>query len=261
MKANGVNHDLLADFVGGALEGTPEHDEVVRLIRVDPAWRNAFDQLNRALLATAVDLTLLRDTPVPMPADVAQRISAALEAEEKPDAFPVKRSRPFIHKLRWAVPVAVAAAALGFVAIKLPVGGGVGAGTSANKNAAPQAAEDAAGSMALPFPVVTSGQNYTRATIGKAPAPSLASPPKSDSLTGRDATNLDRLANPQALRTCLDTVGQALPGAPTLVDFARFEDKPALVISITAANGKWLFVAGPQCGVAGADEIYRAPLP
>ncbi|WP_373688915.1 hypothetical protein [Verrucosispora sioxanthis] len=34
-----VDHDLLADYLGGALDGTPEHAEIARRVAQDPAWR------------------------------------------------------------------------------------------------------------------------------------------------------------------------------------------------------------------------------
>jgi hypothetical protein len=257
VSAQQVDHDLLADYVGGALEGTPAHDEVAHLVATDPAWRGAYDQLNAALSLTARDLALLRDTPEPMPADVAERILSALEPTPPP------RSRPFIHKLRWAVPIAVAAAAFAFVAIKLPASG-TSQSTSAPAMKAPEAAADAAGSAsAEPVPTITSGKQHNRAslrTLTYSSTDTKAAPQSSRDLFGAQSVPaLDRLRNPQALKACLDAVALVLPGKPTLVDYAYFEGNPALVISITATDGKWTFVAGPDCGLAGPDEIFRAP--
>ena len=256
-----VDHDLIADYVGGALDGTPDFARVEQLIATDPGWRQAFEQLTIALRATAADLGRLRDVPEPMPADVAERITAALT----PAPTPV-RSRVFIHKLRWAVPLAVAAAAIGFLWLKVPLTNpatGMHDGAAAQKAVAPEMATDAAGQ---PVPVITSGRHYDRSTVatGSADVPRAAasSPPKADSLAGKEpVAGLERLSNPAALNACLHEVALVLPGTPTLVDMAIFENMPAVVISITATSGKWTFVAGPQCGLAGPDEIYRAPLP
>ena len=52
----------------------------------------------------------------------------------------------------------------------------------------------------------------------------------------------------------------ALPGGTvTGADFARFEGRPALVVTVDTATGGWWLVAGPQCGVNGADELFRTP--
>lgn len=247
-----VDHDLLADYVGGALEGTPSQDEIARLVAVDPAWKSAYEQLTAALTATAADLGRLRDTAEPMPADVVERISEALA--------PPARSKPFIHKLRWAVPVAVAAAAIGFAAIKLPVAT-MTQGTGAPAMKAPEAAVDSAGSgSAQPVPTITSGKQHNRTNLRSETTRDLATPSKEQPVYGLQTSPLTRLENPQALRACLDAVALVLPGKPTLVDYSYFEGKPALVISITAPDGKWTFVAGPDCGLAGPDEIYRTPL-
>jgi hypothetical protein len=71
---------------------------------------------------------------------------------------------------------------------------------------------------------------------------------------------LERLTDPVALRMCLDAVAVVLPGTTTLIDYAYFENRPALVISITSTNGIWTLVAGPSCGINGPDEKFRTPL-
>ncbi|MFU8873395.1 hypothetical protein [Micromonospora sp. SL4-19] len=76
---SGVDHDLLADYVGGALDGTPERVTVARLIEEDPAWRDAYAALARAVDLVHTDLAGWADAPAPeMPLAVADRIAAAL---------------------------------------------------------------------------------------------------------------------------------------------------------------------------------------
>ena len=252
-----VDHDLLADYVGGALEGTRAHDEVAHLIATVPAWRRAAEQLMAALDATALDLGRLRDTPEPMPADVVERISDALAPLAR-EVAPPPQPKPFIHKLRWAVPIAVAAAALGFYALKIPVET-YSQTTGAPALRAPEAAADSAGKAnALPVPTISSGRQLDRNNLGEDAIRSGSTPPKS-AIYGNEP-GLERLFNPLALQACLDAVAVVLPGKPTLVEYASFEGRPALVISITATEGKWTFVAGPNCGLTGPDEIYRAKL-
>jgi hypothetical protein len=258
-----VDHDLLADFVGGALEGTPTHGRIAHLVATDPSWRRAAEQLTTALHATSLDLDRLRRTPEPMPADVAERISAALAPAPAPT--PVRRParQTFFHKLRWAVPIAAVAGAFAFFALKLPVGMPTQSGVPARGTNG--IAADSATGAEIPVPTITSGQQHDRTNLrdsgrtngGEAAPKAAASDGRYYGLT---VPGLQRLTDPHALRLCLDAVAVVLPGKATLVDYAYFEGRPALVISITATSGKWTFVAGPDCGIAGPDEIYRTPL-
>lgn len=74
-----VDHDLLADYLGGALDGTPEQATVARLIDEDPAWREAYALLAPALDLVRADLADWAAAPMPeLPLAVADRITAAL---------------------------------------------------------------------------------------------------------------------------------------------------------------------------------------
>ncbi|MFC0004284.1 hypothetical protein [Micromonospora siamensis] len=74
-----VDHDLLADFVGGALEGTPEQATVNRLVDEDAAWSTAYARLLAALPQVHDDLARWAAGPAPeMPLAVTERIAAAL---------------------------------------------------------------------------------------------------------------------------------------------------------------------------------------
>lgn len=74
-----VDHDLLADYLGGALDGTPEQAAVARLVEQDPAWGEAYDALARAVELVHADLAAWAAEPVPeLPPTVADRIDAAL---------------------------------------------------------------------------------------------------------------------------------------------------------------------------------------
>ncbi|MFG2056318.1 hypothetical protein ACGFI9_20070 [Micromonospora sp. NPDC048930] len=76
---SGVDHDLLADYVGGALEGTPEQDTVARLVEADRAWGAAYAELTRAIDLVHAELADWAGEPAPeMPLAVADRITAAL---------------------------------------------------------------------------------------------------------------------------------------------------------------------------------------
>ena len=88
-----VDIDLLADYVGGALDGTPDETVVAGLIADDPAWRAAHDALTGGTAVVGAQLRLLGAAPEPMPTDVAVRLDAAL-AELAPLTGPVDGARP-----------------------------------------------------------------------------------------------------------------------------------------------------------------------
>jgi hypothetical protein len=70
--------DLLADFVGGALDDTPVGRDVARLVSEDPAWRAAHGELVAATAAVSADLAAWGRSTESMPADVAARLTAVL---------------------------------------------------------------------------------------------------------------------------------------------------------------------------------------
>jgi hypothetical protein len=76
-----VDRDLLADYVGGALEGTPEQVAVHRLISERPDWRAAHDELADASQLVRAMLAEWGSDVEPIPQGVADRINAALAAE------------------------------------------------------------------------------------------------------------------------------------------------------------------------------------
>jgi len=137
----GVDIDLLADYIGGALAGTPDESVVATLIADDPSWRSAYESLSGDM--AAVEAELARFEAEPMPDDVVARLDAALAvAAAKPQltlihgdgAQPVRAKR----KLRWATPIAIAAGAVAFVGFGLDYLAGLehGASDSASKTSA-----------------------------------------------------------------------------------------------------------------------------
>jgi hypothetical protein len=69
-----VDIDLLADYVGGALTGTPDESAVAARIADDPVWQSAYTALSEGM--TFVTTELSRLTPEPMPADLAAHLDA-----------------------------------------------------------------------------------------------------------------------------------------------------------------------------------------
>ncbi len=280
-----VDHDLLADYVGGALEGTPDEARIADLISSDAEWQAAADELRGALSLVSADLTVLAATPEPMPADVAARFDALLASPEFAPVPPVaprsgvgertldrsvRSSRPTrAARRRWVMPTAVAAGVLALAGIVLPLGSLGMSAQEAGKMADAPAAAPAAGLV----PANASGTDYRRelmsegvrtfASATDSSLPELLTTPDDPSTMRKYAkapSGLERLTgSPEALARCLDAVRAAAPGAVTSVDFARFEGRPALVMMVDTATGGYWFVAGPGCGVNGPDELFRAP--
>jgi hypothetical protein len=77
---SGVDIDLLADYVGGALDGTPDEAVVAALIVEDPSWRDAHALLSGGVATVSSQLRALDSVPEPMPAEFVARLDAALLA-------------------------------------------------------------------------------------------------------------------------------------------------------------------------------------
>jgi hypothetical protein len=280
-----VDHDLLADYLGGALDGTPEHEQVSALISTSPGWRQAAQDLTLALASVSEDLHLLSGYPEKMPVDLADRFDVLLASPEmspQPAKNPrdplaertVQRTAPAKRQRwrKWTVPVAVAVAMGSFFVLRnTPMVGSTFGGTTQQPVTAERMPQDSAltPESASSVPTTASGREHSRTSLrqfSSLPSESTFSqtPDYASPLSGgpgiAQQSELDRLRDPLALQKCLTFVRVALPGAITLVDYSSFEGSPALVISITSQGKGWTFVAGPSCGIDDADEIFRAPL-
>jgi hypothetical protein len=74
-----VDLDRLADFLGGALDGTPDQEEVRSLLACDPEWALAYEQLSLALVATDQDLRHFGEQDPQLPDDLLARLDSALD--------------------------------------------------------------------------------------------------------------------------------------------------------------------------------------
>lgn len=285
-------YDTLADYLGGALDGTPEREAVAARIATDPAWRMAYENLVVADAAVRSDLSALAAEPTVMPADVEARISAALlaAAGQPPTGLRAGRvdsdvpTRPLIapadrRRSRWAL-------AGGALAVGLLTVGGIGilvdtapdqqtSSTLSDDKAAPPAAlattggdmqeqqglqPDAAGVHNL-----ASGRNYTRQELSTGPQPAAAAPSDRDlqpvpAESGRDPqpvpAELNRLRDAGALGNCLSRVAAVHGSKAESVDYARFEGRPALIVTLSGTRAVVVVVVGPDCGLTGTDELY-----
>ncbi|MEU8111416.1 hypothetical protein [Micromonospora sp. NPDC048947] len=78
-----VDIDLLADYLGGALDGTPQQDEVAQLVSADPSWAEAYALLAPAVTEVRTDLTHWAEQSPEMPAAITDRLLAALASAER----------------------------------------------------------------------------------------------------------------------------------------------------------------------------------
>jgi hypothetical protein len=208
----GVDVDLLADYIGGALAGTPDEAVVANLVADDPAWRDAHAELSAGMAAVGAELG--RFEPEPMPADLAARLDALLTspiADPAPIAGelaapPVphlsavrgadavddgahrvrdeKRHGRQAHaarRLRWATPIAIAAGVVAFVGFGLDYLAGQNRATDSATSAGAGLADSSGQEKAAPrapggMQIMHTGSDYTEETLAIAGAQALAAP-------------------------------------------------------------------------------------
>jgi hypothetical protein len=264
--SHSVDPDRLADFVGGALDGTPDDEAVRELVSSDDAWADAYASLVAADALVRVELRELGG-PVPIPVDVVKKLDRALAEAAVPTAT--------VHHLdarrRWRkAAIGLSAAAAAVVIIGLATVGvlrGVNGVTSSKDSAGSTGAMAPQRAAGAPPQVMTSGRDYSAATLGQVGQPSTLSGqglagPESDTGTDNLAGPLARLTDPTARESCLTAIVGAYGGQVGTVDFARFNGTPALVAVVTgsprAPGARWIVVVGPACGEgsSGIDERY-----
>ena len=263
---SGADLDRLADYTAGLLEQR-ERDRVDELIATDPAWRDA----HAALLAAQprLDVALAGLSAERLPVDVAAQLDAALVREGEPadTRTPVKARRGWRRLLvSTAAAAAVLVAVFGGIVVLSNSGGPAGTSTNSGGGAALSAPSPAEGlADAGPGTVLRSGTDYTPQNLSSAlgagqakdtaTGPHAAAPNAAPNAPGGDG-DLARLDDPQALRGCLAAIVARHGGTPSVVDFARFQGRPALVVVLVTGAAHRIVVAGPACGIAGAAEIY-----
>ena len=282
---SGVDIDLLADYIGGALEGTPDESVVAALITGDPAWRAAYESLGGRMALVGAELG--RMTAEPMPAELATRLDAMLRAGETPAAprlsvvrdpdpagdgaaaVPAAKRDRHGRRMRWATPIAIAAGTVAFVGFGLDYL--AGRDDQAQDSAASGVAEQSLPAAAEV--VLASGTDYTRATLAEEPPQPLAAADEGASTAAKQeqtrasATEpaLSRFAVGTALEECFAAIERENAGGTIVVrsvDYARFDGRPAVVVRFTADNGAWAWASGAGCGTpaGGADTLDRVPV-
>ncbi len=270
--------DRLADYTADALPAT-EAALVAHLVATDPRWSAAHRALHVADLAVRADLATAAVVPIRVPDDVAAQIDAALRRLTPAGATVVSLAAARAKRRR-AFTAGIAAAAATVVAVV----GGIAFNTSLTRSetASPTMAEadGPAGRDASTAPapalsaqagadpgiaggtrILTSGTDYRLDTLSQLAA---QAPPAGqyDSKTaespqytaGEAPGGLATLSTPAGLADCLRAVAASHPGAVVLLDYARFEGQPALMIVLRQAQSSMIIVVGPNCGAAGSDE-------
>lgn len=286
--------DQLADYTAGLLDPA-DAARLTRRLAADPELAAlavdvaaALDRVGDELAAVPVE---------PMPAPVAARLDALFPATRggvpggdgshvanarpggtraevsrpagtRPDSGPAgsagPQGRPGRRGARrgWlrglAVGGGVVAAAALVVGGIAALGGGAMNGTTSKDSSGLGVAAPASGqSLAIQH----SNANYTAATLPYTGFALGSGAAGQQAPEAQDAERLSRLEDPAALVGCLTAVTGAHPGTVTLVQYARFEGSPALIVVLTTANGTRTVVAGPDCGLPGSgdDEVFVTP--
>ncbi|WP_433054153.1 hypothetical protein [Dactylosporangium sp. CS-033363] len=267
--------DRLADFVGGALDGTPEADDVRHLVTTEESWAEAYAMLVTADAAMRDELHALGAEAHPVPDEVVNRLNAALAAAvtAPPADAPVvdlnrAREARKRRRLRWTAGLAAAAAVLvcGGVGVQvLRMGGsddsydrpasapGIagGQGGQPERNTATAAGDAAGGGSAGTTAITSSGRDYDPATVGELTANVPKAQTRND-LNGEGGGSakansvpqapsnvpgpLARLAQPAARAACLAAITTEYGGQVALVDYAAFQGQAALVVVVDGSR-------------------------
>lgn len=292
MTEQHVPVDHLAAYAAGDLDATAAL-EVEAHVLLCAQCRADAEAVTRATAALA------SLEPVTMPAEVAARVDAALAAADAP-AGPVGDVLPMVPKRRRPSFAGIAAVAAGlalFGAIGIPLLGGGNGGDSGSPTAL-DAGREATGTKRLESGLNYTHGNIgdtlvlalggsrdeagvkraLRSAAPQAVSPDAAGAPAEPTSSGVGFTSGDTAAevsaksgtlarfqaDPGRLAACVAALADGLPAVaqtPLLVDFALFENAPALVVVFPTVRGSEIrpdridvFVAGPRCGITPGDD-------
>jgi hypothetical protein len=290
-----VDLDRLADYAAGVLDATAAA-EVERHVGTDEGWARALDALVIADEAIRAELhDLAASQPARMPADVAGRIDDALrQIDREPPVVSIAAARARRERAhrRFVTGIMAAAATLVLVlcGVTLVRGdlsqrdSGTAAGAPQAENDAPPVAapgltNDSGGAGDASILMRSSGADYTRQALQRLTEQSGPRAVLTDSAgqkVGPDAVHefsvpqmvaqsvpspLTRLTDKTALAACLSAIRVKYPGVPTLIDYARYEGRPALIVSVRTDRSTTVVAVGGGCGLIGPDEIAAVTTP
>jgi hypothetical protein len=287
-----VDLDRLADYVGGALDGTPDAAAVRHLIDSEPAWADAYVELVTADALVQRQLGDWGAEALEVPNDVFADIDAALAAAHRPEVVEVpardelaeRRSRRRRVTIGLSAAAAIVIVGFGGAAIVQQAGGDTTA-TSTDSAAGAGAAPHTAKAPALAPesgspPVRHSGTDYTPQTLGSAALSAdagaaansdsggtFAKSEHADDAGGSSGSSAPAAAGtpvPQAgglggLNACLSTLTARYGGQVTVVDVARFQGQPADIVVLehapSAGDRRLAVVVSPTC-----TELFHTPI-
>jgi hypothetical protein len=285
-----VDLDRLADFVGGALDGTSDAEDVRHLIATDTRWAEAYVSVMSADALVRSELGAFATTGEPMPADVAARLDQVLR-----DLPPLTRTAPVIQledarrrRRRFTIALSTAAAivVVGFASVVVVplLAGQATKSTSGRPDAALAPAIGSARSSG-DVVLLATGADYRPETLASAPRLSSWSARGSGGLQAKDQgapneaasatvgtpysaagipAELTRLAEPAARVACIATIVARYGGRVAVMDLARFQGAPAATVlvegtALAGAGHTLAVVVGSACGQDGVTsaELYH----
>ena len=270
---DGVDEDLLADYVGGALDGTDEA-RVAELIATRPDWRAAHDRMAAADAAVRADLAQLGTVPTPAPPELLSGLAERFRAEAPdPAVVPLRRTAAERaarrRRARWLAGAAAAVLLLAFAGLAgASLFGGGQQDSAARTGAAPDSARQTPGPTrsedGAPLGPNAAGPADTpqRAASGTDYTPRTLLSARDRSGTASLAPTavpapLRPLTDPDRLNRCLHQLGTPSGYTASLVDFARFRGRPAAVVVASDSSSDQISVVGPACGTDAAHLLYQ----
>lgn len=274
--------DRLADYTADAL-GPADASRVANLVDTDLRWAAALRALREADIAVRADLSAAATMVAPVPDDVAAQIDAALRRLRPTGATVISLDAARAKRRRMAT-AGIAAAAATVVAVVGGISLNAGLIRSESNPAAVAPMDGTAGRDAptapMPDPatgnagpgsasnakVLASGTDYRLDTL---PQLAALTPPSVRTSDAQAETpqftvelapdGLARLTAPAGLGDCLRAVASRYPGVVVVLDYARFEGQPALMIVIRQDSTSKIVAVGPDCGISGTDEKAAVP--
>jgi hypothetical protein len=263
----------LCDYTADALDPA-DADEVGRLVAVDPRWIDAYADLTMAGELVDADLRLFANEAAPMPTDVSTRIDAALRemGDQRPTvvaSLDSARTRR-INRRRLTV-AGLAASVVGIAAAGIALSGQWQTTTTqsvplgdAPANVPSSYAQSGSSSFPGSPTILVSGRNYVQSTLPQIAVEaqfsadtskdSAASAPRAAAGAELAPGRLSRLASPEALEICLNSIRAVHSGTVTTIDFASYSGQPALVVLVRQGSTNIVVAVGPDCGLIDSDE-------
>jgi anti-sigma factor RsiW len=243
-----LDHDALADLAEGILDEATAAAAEAHLT-------DCADCRDRAAEVAEVSRVLAEAPTPPMPADLMERLDAAIAAEAASD---VSAHRPRRFQLLAAAAAAVVAVGGGAAVARTVLNDGASRSTAISQPpldepSRPHPPDARAQALRpVPYAAVRSGTRYTKANLPAQVTSVLsASPP-----AGRPMA-----AATGPLDGCVRRVSAGR--VPLLVDSATYDGAPATIIALPGddAHRADVWIVGPACSLADPDLISHILIP